>query len=141
MIDHSMSTSEVEVAVTLHMVTGVRNTNEQITLDAPAFDVNVKFEEIERRMGEGLFSMALTLTAKPNIVQYEMLGQVTVNGREEVFEQILQPDPENRVPLLLTMIYQHIFPTLYLLSGVINAPHPSPNLLLIPINNEAVPPI
>ena len=134
-----MSTNEVEVAVTLHSVTAVRNLNEQITLDAPAFDVNVKFEEVERRIGEGVFTMSLTFTAKPNIVQYDLLGQVSVQGREEVFEQVLQPDPVNRVPALLTMIYQHIFPTLYLLSGVVNAPHPSPDLLLSTVQSEVIP--
>jgi hypothetical protein len=134
-----MSTDEVDVAVTLHMVTGIRNIHEQITVEAPSFDVNVKFEEIERRMGEGVFSMALTLTAKPNVAQYELKGEISVHGREDAFEQVLQPDPMNRVPVLLTMIYQHIFPTLYLLAGVINAPHPSPNLLLSTVKSEMVP--
>lgn len=134
-----MSADDIAVAVTLHMVTAVRNTNEQITLITPTFDVNVKFEEIERRMGEGVFNMALTLTAKPNVVQYELMGQVNVQGHEEAFEQVLQPDPTNRVPVLLTMIYQYIFPTLYLLSGVINAPHPPPDLFLSIVQSDVVP--
>jgi hypothetical protein len=134
-----MSGDDIGVAITLHTVTAIRNTNEQITLIAPTFDVNVKFEEIERRMGEGLFNMALTLTAKPNVVRYELIGQVNVQGHEEALEQVLQPEPTSRIPALLTMIFQHIFPTLYLLSSVINAPHPPPDLLHTSVQSEVIP--
>jgi len=47
----------------------------------------------------------------------------------EDIEKMLEIDPETKVPYVLNIVYQHVFTSIYLLSTILNAPYPPPDLL------------
>lgn len=47
----------------------------------------------------------------------------------EDLEKMLEIDPEIKVPYILNIVYQHAFTSIYLLSTILNAPYPPPDLL------------
>ena len=47
----------------------------------------------------------------------------------EDLEKMLEIDPETKVPYILNIVYQHVFTSIYLLSTILNAPYPPPDLL------------
>jgi hypothetical protein len=102
----------------------------------PIFDVNVKLEEAERRTGEAVFSFAIAINTKPSVARFDVNGLVTITGKTEAMEKMLQTDPDTKVPNLLKKVYQQIFVSIYLVSGMIGAPNPPPNLLLAQPKSE-----
>ena len=58
-----------------------------------------------------------------------MNGTVTVTGGNEVVEKLLQTNPETKVPNLLERVYERVFTSVFVLSSIINAPHPPPDLI------------
>ena len=134
-----MSSPEASIEVRLLNVAGARvdgaSTGDGVM---PTFDVNVKLEEVERRTGEAVFNFAITISTKPNIAKFDATGIVTVNGENAALEKVLQTDPEAKVPYLLKRVYQQIFLSIFLLSGMINVPHPPPDLVFSSVKSELV---
>jgi len=135
-----MSSTEPTIEVKLLNVAGARMGGEASAGDntAPTFDVNVKLEEVERRTGEAVFSFAIAISTKPSIAKFDANGTVMVSGENAALEKILQTDPETKVPYLLKRVYQQIFVSIFLLSGIINVPHPPPDLLFSSVKSEVV---
>jgi len=63
---------------------------------------------------------------------------VIVNGESETVDKLLENDPETKVPYLLKRVYHQIFTSVFLLSGIINAPHPPPDLIFSSVKSEMV---
>jgi len=135
-----MTVPEDAIEVKLLNVAGTRLTGENPTGAQPEFDVNVKLEEIERRTGEAAFDFKLTVNTKPSVVRFDVNGIVNVNSGGDDIERILQPDPETKVPPILHRIYQQVFLSIFLLAGIINAPHPPPDLIFSSVKSEVVQP-
>ncbi len=135
-----MSTEDVAIDVRLLNLAGaITDNNAKVDAATPNFDVNVKLEEAERQTGEALFSFALAINTKPSVVRFDVNGLVKVSGKAEAIDKILQTDAESKVPHLLKKVYQQIFVSIYLLSGMMNAPHPPPNLLIAQTKKEQAP--
>jgi len=128
-----MSSDEVRVDVKLFNLAGALTSETQRDDLEPTFDVNVKLEEIERGVGEAAFKFAIAMETKPSIVRFDVNGVAKVYGKSEDIDRLLEVDPETKVPYLLKRIYQRIFVSIFLLSGVMNAPHPPPDLLFLSI--------
>jgi len=136
-----MSSDEVTIDVRLLNVAGAL-TNESRRDDVePSFDVNVKLEEVERGADEATFNFALEINTKPSIAKFDVDGMVTVTGGSEVVDKLLETDPETKVPHLLKRVYQQIFTSVFLLSGIINAPHPPPDLIFSSIKSKMAEPV
>ena len=133
-----MSSTEASIEVRVLNVAAARVDGGASTSGGgtPTFDVNVKLEEVEKRVGEAVFSFAITISTKPSIAKFDVSGVVTVNGESAALEKVLQTDPESKVPYLLKRIYQQIFLSIFLLSGLINVPHPPPDLVFSSIKSE-----
>jgi hypothetical protein len=121
-----MSSTEASIEVRLLSVTGIRT--EAGNGSAPTFDFNVKLEEAEKRTGEAVFNFAITINTKPSLAKIDLNGIVTVQGDGGALDKILQTDPETKVPYLLKRVYEQVFLSAYLLSSMINVPHPPPVL-------------
>ncbi len=93
------------------------------------FDVKAQMEEKERRGGLVTVGFALTMGTKPNVVKYVVEGVATLDGRDEDVKSMLEIDPETQTPRVFQRVYQHIFMSIYLLSTLIDAPYPPPNLM------------
>jgi hypothetical protein len=89
----------------------------------------VNLEEKERKSGEVLVNFTLSINTKPNVVKFEVGGVATVAGKDTDIKRMLEVDPETKVPLLLHRIYQQVFKAIFLLSAIVNVPHPPPDLL------------
>jgi len=134
-----MSSTEASIEVRLLNVAGTRVDGASTGDGAmPTFDVNVKLEEVERRTGEAVFNFAIAISTKPSIAKFDATGIVTVNGENAALEKVLQTDPEAKVPYLLKRVYQQIFLSIFLLSGMINVPHPPPDLVFSSVKSELV---
>ncbi|RLI05252.1 hypothetical protein DRO22_03005 [Candidatus Bathyarchaeota archaeon] len=131
-----MSSSEVRIDVKLFNVAGALTGNVQRDDIEPSFDVNVKLEEIDRSTTEAAFNFAIAMNTKPSIVRFDVNGIVRVFGESKAVDKLLETDPETKVPYLLKKIYQQIFVSIFLLSGIMNAPHPPPDLLFLSVKNE-----
>ena len=132
-----MSSSEVRIDVKLFNVAGALTGNVQRDDIEPSFDVNVKLEEVDRSTTEAAFNFAIAMNTKPSIVRFDVNGIVRVFGESKAVDKLLETDPETKVPYLLKKIYQQIFVSIFLLSGIMNAPHPPPDLLFLSVKNEA----
>jgi len=134
-----MSSPEASIEVRLLNVAGARVDGASMGDGVmPTFDVNVKLEEVERRTGEAVFNFAIAISTKPSIAKFDATGIVTVNGENAALEKVLQTDPEAKVPYLLKRVYQQIFLSIFLLSGMINVPHPPPDLVFSSVKSELV---
>jgi len=58
----------------------------------------------------------------------------------EDLEKMLEIDPETKVPYVLNIVYQHVFTSVYLLSTILNAPYPPPDLLYTKEEKMGLPP-
>ena len=131
-----MSSSEVRVDVKLLNVAGALVGNSNRDDVEPTFDVNVKLEEIERGVSEAAFNFAVAMNTKPSVVRFDINGIVRVFGESKAVDKLLEIDPDTKVPYLLKKIYQQIFVSIFLLSGIMNAPHPPPDLLFSSVKSE-----
>jgi len=73
-------------------------------------------------------------------VKYAARGTATLEGRMENLEKMLEIDPETKVPYILNTVYQHVFTSIYLLSTILNAPYPPPDLLYTKEEKMSIPP-
>jgi len=126
---HLMSSSEVRIDVKLLNIAGALVADSKREDIEPSFDVNVKLEEIERGVSEAIFNFAIAMNTKPSIVRFDVNGIVRIFGDSKTVDKLLETDPDTKVPYLLKKVYQQIFISIYLLSGIIDAPHPPPDLL------------
>ncbi|HIE18449.1 TPA: hypothetical protein EYP75_01850 [Candidatus Bathyarchaeota archaeon] len=131
-----MSSSEVRVDVKLFNVAGALIGSAQRDDIEPSFDVNVKLEEVDRSPSEAAFNFAIAMNTKPSIVRFDVNGIVRVFGESKAIDKLLETDPDTQVPYLLKKVYQQIFISIFLLSGIMNAPHPPPDLLFLSVKNE-----
>ena len=93
------------------------------------FDVNAKLEEAKKGTNEVLLNFELTISTKPNVVKYNITGNVTLAGKSDDIKKKLEVNPKTKIPQLLFTIYQHVFSSIYMLSSNLNTPYPPPDLL------------
>jgi hypothetical protein len=86
-------------------------------------------EEKERRSGRVAVGFSLSVGTKPSVVKFEVEGRAILEGRDFEIEKMLEVDPKTQIPYVFQRVYQHVFMSMYLLSTLIDAPYPPPNLL------------
>ena len=116
------------VSIRINSLQGER-TSDQISGEELFFDVNAKLEEQKKTSNFASLSFNLIVTTKPNVVKYATGGTVTLEGKLQDINKRLEVNPKTKIPQILFTVYQHIFSSLYLLSSVLNAPFPPPDLL------------
>ncbi len=115
----------------LDKLVGVRNDSATVSA-AVVFDVDVKMDEESRTNDELTISYTITITTKPNIVQFEARGKAVIGGGRKSFDAALAVDEKYKVPRVLQTIYQRIFASLYILSTLLETPYPPPDLIHSP---------
>lgn len=123
----SISVGDVSVSVALSSVSAVKLAEKPPSGEL-TFDVGVKIEEKERKSGKTTVEFILTIKTRPNVVKFGVEGLATLVGKEEELGKMLEIDPENKIPRVLERIYQHVFTSIYLLSTVMDSPHPPADL-------------
>jgi hypothetical protein len=100
-----------------------------LSKDELFFDVNAKLEEQKKGTNEVLLNFELAISTKPNVVKYNITGNVSMVGKQDDIKKKLEVNPKTKIPQLLFTIYQHVFNSIYMLSANLNTPYPPPDLL------------
>ena len=123
-----MNIPNVSVTVGITNIAGVRLGVKRGT-GAINFDVKARLEEKERRSQMVVVNFSLFLTTKPSVVKFEVEGAVTLTGKDEEINKMLEVDPEIKVPYVFQKVYQNAFAAMYLLSTILKTPPPPHTLL------------
>ncbi len=87
------------------------------------YDVEANIEEVENSEEQSVYKYGFTALSNPKNVRLSIEGVAHLFGDSIEREEILNKD-ENDVPKILTMIYQELFPTFFLLSKTLNVSSP-----------------
>lgn len=87
------------------------------------YDVEAAIDEIENAETQSTFKYGFTILSNPKNVRLTIEGVTKVIGDAKEREDILAKD-ENEVPKILSIIYQELFSTFFLLSKSLNVSCP-----------------
>lgn len=87
------------------------------------YDVEANIEEVDNANERSVFKYGFTALSTPRNVRLSIQGIARIFGDGAERDEILNKD-ENDVPKILTLIYQELFPTFFLLSKTLNVSCP-----------------
>lgn len=121
----------VEVEVLVKNVEANRLSDQVRDETAVTFDVNASLTETEHETGSFTLKFSIAITAQPPVARMDVAGTARITGEEKEIEQLLvSPDPNSPPPVFMN-IYQKVYAILYLLSGSLKIPYPSPGLMKV----------
>ncbi len=94
------------------------------------FQVYTKIDEESRKDNKLLISFLLTLNDTRGVVTYEFRGICTVTGTAADFESIMETSKNSRVPKILDVLYQKLYPGMFMLAGMTSSSFPQSVALL-----------
>ncbi len=103
------------------------NKNESTATTIPKYDVEAAIDEIENTDEQTVFKYDFTILSDPKNVRLSIDGIARIHGDSLERDHILTKD-ENEIPKILTIIYQELFPTFFLLSKTLNVSCPPHNI-------------
>lgn len=104
------------------------------------FQVYTKIDEESRKDNKLTISFLLTLNDSRGVVTYEFRGICIVTGTAADFESIMETSKNARVPKILDILYQKLYPAVFMLSGMTASSFPqSVALLTDMMSNEPIP--
>ncbi|MCH8086167.1 MAG: hypothetical protein IIC15_07115, partial [Thaumarchaeota archaeon] len=101
--------------------------NESNTATITKYDVEASIDEVENSEEQSVFKYVFTILSDPKNVILAIDGIARIHGDSIERDEILTKD-ENEVPKILTIIYQELFPTFFLLSKTLNVSCPPHNI-------------
>ena len=87
------------------------------------YDVDANIEEVQSDDEVSVFTYKFTALSNPKNVRLSISGTAKISGDTMERDEILENDDEG-IPKLLTVIYQELFPTFFLLSKTLNVSCP-----------------
>jgi len=87
------------------------------------YDVEANIDELENTDEQSVYKYGFTALSNPKNVRLSIEGIARIFGDPIERNEIIEKD-ENDVPKILTMIYQELFPTFFLLSKTLNVSCP-----------------
>jgi hypothetical protein len=97
--------------------------NEPTVTTITKYDVEAAIDEVENAEESSAFKYDFTVLSDPKNVRLSINGIARIHGDSTVRDELLSKE-ENEVPKILTMIYQELFPTFFLLSKTLNVSCP-----------------
>lgn len=117
-----------QVEVSLESVFAMKKGREKTVMPG-TFQVSAKIDEESRKDNRLEMSFLLTLADPKSKVTYEFRGTCAVNGSEG-FDYLMESrDGSSRLPKILDVIYQRIYPSVFLLAGMTSSPYPHSTIL------------
>ena len=101
--------------------------NESMPTTITKYDVEATINEIENTDEQSVFKYGFTILSDPKTVRLSIDGITRIHGDSIERDEILTKD-ENEIPKILTIIYQELFPTFFLLSKTLNVSCPPHNI-------------
>ena len=103
------------------------------------FQVYAKIDEEVRRDNYLIASFLLTLNDARGMITYEFRGTCVVTGSSSDFASIMEARKESRVPKILEIVYQRVYPAIFMLAGMTSSSYPqSVTLLTEMVSNEPI---
>jgi len=87
------------------------------------YDVEASIDEIENGETDSTFKYGFTILSNPKNVRLNIEGIIKTSGESKERDELLNKD-ENNVPKILSVVYQELFPTFFLLSKSLNVSCP-----------------
>jgi len=87
------------------------------------YDVEANIDEVENTEEHSVYKYGFTALSNPKNVRLSIEGVARIFGDSIERNEMLDKD-ENDIPKILTMIYQELFPTFFLLSKTLNVSCP-----------------
>lgn len=101
-----------------------------------SFQVSAKIDE-ETRKDSGLeMSFLITLADPKSMVTYEFRGMCVVTGSQPSFDYLMEGRENSRLPRILDVIYQRIYPSVFMLAGMTSSPYPQSTALAAELVQE-----
>jgi hypothetical protein len=122
-----LALAEVEVAI--RSVEGTKLA-EDVTPDSTVgFNAVANIVESERSPGKLVLKFTIDLGTDPEVAKIAVAGSAILTGEEQEIELLLAAKEGESVPPVFMRIYQKVYAILYLVSGSLKIPYPSPGLL------------
>lgn len=117
------------IEVTIKSVEG-NKLAEDVTSDSSVnFDVSANIVESERNPDKLTLKFTIELNTDPEVAKMTITGTAVLTGDDKEIDTLLTPKAGENVPPVFMMIYQKVYAVLYLVSGSLKIPYPSPGLL------------
>jgi hypothetical protein len=121
----------VEVEVLVKNVEAARLAEETADDAELTFDVAVSLVESENKAGQFTLKYDINITSQPAVAKMAVSGTARITGEQSEIESVLKTSDSNDPPPVFMTIYQKVYAILYLLSGSLKIPYPSPGLMKI----------
>jgi len=102
-----------------------KSTDEQINFKK--YDINVDLEEGLSNEEKTVLKYSLDLTSNPKNSVINISGNTILSGEQEEIEEFLKQENE-KTPEIVSLIYQELFPLMYIISKNMNIPSPAHTL-------------
>lgn len=87
------------------------------------YDVDANIEEVQSDDETSVFTYKFTALSNPKNVRLSISGTAVISGDSMERDEILE-NGDDGIPKILTVIYQELFPTFFLLSKTLNVSCP-----------------
>jgi len=87
------------------------------------YDVEISINETENTNDHSILQYTFVVTSNPKNARFAIEGTAKLIGTPEQRDEILSKT-EGSVPVILSSIYQELFPTLFIMSKSLNVPSP-----------------
>ncbi len=121
----------VEVEVLVKSVEATRLSEEARDEASVTFDVGASLSETDHQAGQFTLKYSITIASQPPIAKMDVAGTTRITGDEKEIEEMLRSPDQNTPPPVFMAIYQKVYAILYLLSGSLKIPYPSPGLMKV----------
>jgi hypothetical protein len=131
-----LSASGPQIDITLNSIFASRKRNpvedeKQVAAVLPGnFQVYAKIDEESRKDSRLVVSFLLTLNDAKGSVTYEFRGMCSIVGSSADFESIMEARKDSRIPKILDIIYQRMYPVIFMLAGMTTSSYPQSIALL-----------
>lgn len=93
------------------------------------FQVSAKIDEEIRKDDMLLATFLMTLNDQKNAVTYEFRGTCTMEGSASDFDAMMGTKKGSRLPQVLDVIYQRLYPSVFVLAGMTSSSYPQSTTL------------
>ena len=121
----------VEVEVLVKNVDATRLSDQPADETSVTFDVAASLAETDHQAGQFTLKYSIAITSQPPVARMDVAGSARITGEEAEIEALLKNPDQNTPPPVFMSIYQKVYAILYLLSGSLKIPYPSPGLMKV----------
>jgi hypothetical protein len=121
----------VEIEVLVKNVEATRLSEEARDETSVMFDVAASLTEVDHQAGQFILKFSIAITSQPPIARMDIAGTAKITGEDKEIEEVLKTAEQNSPPPVFMSIYQKVYAILYLLSGSLKIPYPSPGLMKV----------